>query len=606
MKLDYPFIQLPLKFDAERLLAEVMAVGESAWQPHPQGFAGNFAMTLITPHGVNDSNEMSGPMQPTDYLKSCPYLMDVMRCIGGVWGRTRLMKLSGQAEVTAHIDVNYYWRERMRVHVPIITQPGVRFYCGDHDVHMQAGECWIFDTWRMHNVINDATEARIHLVADTVGSEIFWDWLRNGRPHGVAVPGWQPHVFDSFEKPLPGLRLETRNLPDIMTPWELREQFSFLFNEAVPHPDLQGAAMLTFDLCKAWHALWTECGDDAAAGPRYALLRDDYMDAMRQFEHLVLRNGAWLIFAIANGITRHCIKDIGAKFEELRDTGREPLPTITGRIERPVILVSLPRSGSTMLFEALEKSPDLCSIGGESHGLFETIEALHPVSRNYDSNALAAELCSQDIVRELHARFYQHACKLDGRKPGPDEPMRLLEKTPKNALRIPFMKNLFPDAQFIYLYRDPKQVISSMIDAWQSSRFCTYPDLPGWQGLPWSLLLIPGWRGLIGKPLHHVVAHQWATTTRILLDELTAQDRDIVVKIRYETLLANPQDELNRICRDCGISEIQNLSGFPLSQHTLTPPDPDKWKHNEQLIEEIWPIVAEQVARAERYISDTP
>ena len=89
MKLDYPFIQLPLKFDAGRLLAEVTAVGESAWKPHPQGFAGNYAMTLITPHGVNDSDEMSGPMQPTGYLKSCPYLMDVLRCMGGVWGRTR-------------------------------------------------------------------------------------------------------------------------------------------------------------------------------------------------------------------------------------------------------------------------------------------------------------------------------------------------------------------------------------------------------------------------------------------------------------------------------------------------------------------------------------
>ncbi len=103
MKLDYPFIQLPLKFDAKRLLDEVNAMDESAWQPHPQGYAGNDAMTLITPHGINNNDEMSGPMQPTDYLKACPYVMQVLRCIGGVWGRTRLMRLSGQAEVTPHI-----------------------------------------------------------------------------------------------------------------------------------------------------------------------------------------------------------------------------------------------------------------------------------------------------------------------------------------------------------------------------------------------------------------------------------------------------------------------------------------------------------------------
>ena len=49
--------------------------------------------------------------------------MQVMASIGAVWGRTRLMRLSGHAEVTPHVDINYYWRERVRVHVPIVTQP---------------------------------------------------------------------------------------------------------------------------------------------------------------------------------------------------------------------------------------------------------------------------------------------------------------------------------------------------------------------------------------------------------------------------------------------------------------------------------------------------
>ena len=33
------------------------------------------------------------------------------------------LKILAEREVTPHIDVNYYWRERMRVHVPIVTQP---------------------------------------------------------------------------------------------------------------------------------------------------------------------------------------------------------------------------------------------------------------------------------------------------------------------------------------------------------------------------------------------------------------------------------------------------------------------------------------------------
>jgi hypothetical protein len=29
-----------------------------------------------------------------------------------------------------------------------------------------------------------------------------------------------------------------------------------------------------------------------------------------------------------------------------------------------------------------------------------------------------------------------------------------------------------------------------------------YPNLPNWTGLPWSLLLVPGWQQLVGQPLH--------------------------------------------------------------------------------------------------------
>lgn len=619
MKLDYPFIQLPLKFDAKRLLDEVNALDESAWQPHPQGYAGNDALTLITPHGINNNDEMSGPMQPTDYLKACPYLMQVLRCIGGVWGRTRLMRLSGQAEVTPHIDTNYYWRERMRVHVPIITQPSVRFYCADQDIHMQAGECWIFDTWSMHNVINDATQARIHLVADTVGGDQFWSWFGNSQPAGQNIPGWAAQEFATFNEHLPPIRLESMNLPDVMTPWEMREHFNFLFNEAMPHPALQDLSAITFELCLAWQALWIECGNDVAAYPKYARLRDAYMESLRPFDFLLLKNGYPLIRAISQSLILHCLKDVKRTFKEHRDTGQEtpaPQKSPAAFVERtvpadaafnkPLIVVSSPRSGSTMFFEALEKSPDLCSIGGESHALIESIAELHPASRHFDSNVLTASQCTPEIALELQQRFYHDAFKPNGSKPLSGEPMRLLEKTPKNALRIPFMQQLFADAQFIYLYRNPKQVISSMLDAWQSGRFKTYPDLPGWTGLPWSLLLTPNWRDLIGKPLHHVVAHQWNTATQIMLDDLETLDQSSVVKIRYETLLAKPHAELHRICTSCGINAIQNLSEFPLSKHTITLPDPDKWKRNESLIDEIWPIIETQALRAERYMADTP
>ena len=128
--------------------------------------------------------------------------MQVLEALGVTLGRSRLMRLSGQAEVRAHVDINYYWRERMRVHVPIVTTPSVRFQCGEGEINMAEGECWIFDTWREHKVENDASRSRIHLVVDTVGGIRFWDLVEKGRPHDAPVDGWMPrHVVPG--EPMP-------------------------------------------------------------------------------------------------------------------------------------------------------------------------------------------------------------------------------------------------------------------------------------------------------------------------------------------------------------------------------------------------------------------
>ena len=182
--------------------------------------------------------------------------------------------------------------------------------------------------------------------------------------------------------------------------------------------------------------------------------------------------------------------------------------------------------------------------------------------------------------------------------------MRLLEKTPKNTLRLPFLRQVFPDARFIYLYREPREVLASMIEAWQSGRFRTYAELPGWSGLPWSLLLVPGWRELSGRPLEEVVAHQWLTTTNILLDDLQALPATQVVPLRYADLVASPREQVARLCARLDIPWDLTLDELPLSRHTLTPPDPDKWRKHELALTRVLPSVAATQARAESFLRD--
>jgi hypothetical protein len=304
MKLPHPFLQLPLSFDAEALAAEVLAIEESSWLPHPNGLPGNTALTLITTEGDPASGHLYGPMLPTVHLRRCPYLMQVLETVGATWGRSRLMRLSGQAEVRKHVDIHYYWRERMRVHVPILTQPTVRFYCEEEVINMAAGECWIFDTWRPHRVINDDSRSRIHLVADTVGGRGFWEHLDRARPAGAELPGWTPrHVAPAPGRAAPQLDFEVINAPIVMTPWEMREHIDFLLADCLPHPRLEAVATALHTMAKRWHALWSAYADDQAGWPRYRDLLDESHALLQPLaEGLMLRNNVTLLEAVVSHI----------------------------------------------------------------------------------------------------------------------------------------------------------------------------------------------------------------------------------------------------------------------------------------------------------------
>lgn len=305
MKLNTPFVQLPLLFDAARLLAEIKALDASCWRDHPQKFPGNFALPLISVDGNPDNDGFSGPMRPTPYLEHCPYLMQVLDRIGGVWGRSRLMKLSGHAEVTPHVDFNYYWRDRVRVHVPVVTQPTVRFLCADEEVNMKAGECWIFDTWSNHRVINAAEDERIHLVADTVGSERFWSTVERGRsPSDVSSEeSWKPELFDgASSRPPPRLPYESVNLPDVMSPWELKEHLNFLLGDVQPHEQLAQVQQIVARFITAWHEIWSEHGNDHAAWPIYREKLDVFDQLIRRFAGTLRLSSNMLFIEGVNGL----------------------------------------------------------------------------------------------------------------------------------------------------------------------------------------------------------------------------------------------------------------------------------------------------------------
>lgn len=278
-----------------------------------------------------------------------------------------------------------------------------------------------------------------------------------------------------------------------------------------------------------------------------------------------------------------------------------PSPHASDLFDRPILIVSSPRSGSTLLFETLAQAPGLFTIGSESHQIVERVPGLSPSARGWDSNRLTARDLTPEIADRLAASFYE---ALGDRLAAPPRgAVRMLEKTPKNALRVPFFHALWPDARLVYLYRDPRQTIASMMRGWQSGRFRTYRLLPGWPDPAWSFLLVPGWEDLRGLPLAQIVARQWAVTTRTLVSDLSAIPPQQVTVVDYDEFLASPQRRIEALAHSLGLSWDRELpAALPHSRYTLTPPQPDKWRSLEPEIEAVLPIVADADALARSFI----
>lgn len=609
MKLPAPFIQLPLFFDADALSAEIGALDGGLWQPHPSGLPGNTALPLVAVNGdpaLGDA--LTGVMRPTPALGGCAYLRQVLGSLGVVLGRVRLMRLAPGAEVAAHADTNHYWNERVRVHIPVATNPSVHFFCGDARVHMGAGECWIFDTWQLHRVTNGSSQDRVHLVIDTVGSAAFGRLVNAGRLHTHSGDGWHPrHVSPDRESSPDGMMFESVNLMSPMSYWELRDHVKFLLDECQEHPLLPVIRHSANEFVMEWRTLWFRHGADPEGLPEFANLLEEFLARMRRLGSGVsLKNHVQLASAFTGLLGQAARESKGASATE--EATRTPSHARPGAAEdyefdRPVFIVSPPRSGSSLLFETLAQGRNVCTIGGESHGIIEGKMAfgmLGAAARGYDSNRLDALDATPGIVAALRDRFRRRAFDRNGEKVAGR--IRLLEKTPKNALRVPFLATVFPDALFIYLYREPKQVLASMMEAWESGGFRTYPQLPDWTGLPWSMTLTPGWRDLIGKPLPEIVAAQWRSITDTLLDDLAALPPARWIAVRYDRFTADPDAEARRICAAVGFEWDRKLDAdLPFASHTVSAPDKDKWRKREQEILPQLVRMTNTVDRAEQF-----
>jgi hypothetical protein len=459
---------------------------------------------------------------------------------------------------------------------------------------MAAGEAWLFDNWRLHRVENASDRERIHLVADTAGSSSFWQFVANSQS-----PDSKDVTFAYDPQRSTTLLTEQTMLAPVMHPAEVEVLIRDLRSELVANDGSAAAVQLERyhglleNFCKDWRQLYLLRGVGELGWSEFANLRDGVREASKALsEGLVVRTNRVAAHVVFEGRVLRPMLTTAAAPESGTKNSRRPPPVL----QRPVFIVAAPRSGSTLLFETLAASDQLVTVGGEAHWLVESVDELRVGAPGIDSNRLGADTYSVELARRMHASLCEKLVDSAGRPADVLDGRRFLEKTPKNSLRIPLFNRVFPDAQFIFLWRDPRENLSSLMEAWRSGDWQTYRELDGFEG-PWSMVLPPGWRALNGRPLEEIAAFQWDATNRIMREDLALLPSERWTAVEYSELIRAPQATVERLCCFLGIDVDPVLRArieapLPPARYTQTPPAADKWRMNALLIERVLPRVA--------------
>lgn len=258
------------------------------------------------------------------------------------------------------------------------------------------------------------------------------------------------------------------------------------------------------------------------------------------------------------------------------------------RLDRPVFIIGAPRSGTSLLYSVLRSAPAFAHWPGEAHEVWEA--DYHPALRGWVSNALTAADVDDKAAQRIRRAFFLVA----------GSRRRLIDKTPRNALRVSFVDAIFPDARYVHLVRDGRENVNSLINAWRTPRYRTYRLPHSIEGVDrewWKFVLYPGWQEDASGPLEVVCARQWASSNELALRDLAAVG-ERAVRVRYEDLVDAPEAEVARVLEFLDVPFDDALRAKAAAVRTtpvnvVTPPERGKWrKENPREIEAIVPLIA--------------
>ncbi|CAA9496664.1 MAG: hypothetical protein AVDCRST_MAG44-506 [uncultured Sphingomonas sp.] len=241
-------------------------------------------------------------------------------------------------------------------------------------------------------------------------------------------------------------------------------------------------------------------------------------------------------------------------------------------LKPPIILFGNFRSGTTMLQKVIATHTDVVPLY-EPVGLWLSADP----SRSHDE--FEEKDATDKVKRYIRGQFLKLQQENGGRV--------VIEKTPHNILRIPYVRAIFPEAHFLYIVRNPLSFVSSVELKWQRpagrrrimkrlkntpitqvhhyfTRFVTQQ----WHTKVLKRKYLPIWgpryKGIQDdvrtEDLLTVFARQWARAASKAEADLARFDDGEVLRLRYEDFVADPIADLERICAHCGLELTPSMA----------------------------------------------
>jgi tetratricopeptide (TPR) repeat protein len=149
-------------------------------------------------------------------------------------------------------------------------------------------------------------------------------------------------------------------------------------------------------------------------------------------------------------------------FERLRGVGLES--------ERPVFIVGLPRSGTTLVEQILASHSQVFG-AGELRLTREGFESLPALMNRNDSAMDCLARLDGESTRTLGQRHLERLRALN------DSAARVVDKMPDNYMYLGMLAVLFPKAKFIHCRRDPRDIaVSCWMTNFRQIRWANDPD----------------------------------------------------------------------------------------------------------------------------------